>query len=434
MHGLNLILLIAVTALLIVAGVVEILIHRRNLARVRIRIHVNGTRGKSSVTRLIAGGLRAGGIVTCAKTTGTLARMILPDGREFPVFRPSRANVIEQLRIVSAAAAAEAQALVIECMALQPELQWLSESKIVRATIGVITNARPDHLEVMGPSEEDVAWALCGMVPRQGKLFTAEQRLLPILARVAKDRGSELLAISEEEIATVTRADLAGFRYTEHAENVALALRVCASLGVARDVALRGMWAATPDPGVLTEHELTFFGRRIVFVNGFAANDPVSTERIWNMAIARHPDVERRVAIFNCRVDRPDRSLQLGRECVRWRPPDQIVLMGTGTYLFARAAVDAGADASKFVFVEDRRVEEIFEATVALVGSSALVMGMGNIGGQGLELCRYFRNRSAPPGEAAPAREAAAPDEPAPTPAASAASAPAAAPPERESA
>jgi gamma-polyglutamate synthase len=389
-------LLIAVMLGLVVLAVVEILVHRRNLRRVGIRIHVNGTRGKSSVTRLIAGGLRAGGIRTCAKTTGTLARMILPDGREYPVFRPSKPNVIEQVRIVAAAAAAEAQALVIECMALQPELQWLSESKLIRATHGVITNARPDHLDVMGPKDTDVAWALAGMVPPRGKLFTAERQHLAILEKACQDRVCELRAVTPEDVAAITPEQLAGFSYTEHAENVALALKVCQQLGVDARTALSGMWAASPDPGALTEHSLDFFGRRLVFVNGFAANDPVSTETIWNLAIERYPEVEQRIAVFNCRADRADRSLQLGRECVAWRQPDHLVLMGTGTYIFARAAVAAGLDAGKLVFMEDHAVADIFEAIVALVPRSALIMGMGNIGGQGLELVRYFRNRSAP--------------------------------------
>jgi poly-gamma-glutamate synthase PgsB/CapB len=202
--------------------------------------------------------------------------------------------------------------------------------------------------------------------------------------------------VTAADITAVGAEEMAGFRYTEHPDNVALALRVCVDLGVDRATALRGMWKANPDPGALTEHELQFFGRRIVFINGFAANDPVSTEKIWNMALKRYPEVERRVAIFNCRADRPDRSIQLGRECVRWSPPDHIVLMGTGTYLFARAAVAAGLDATRLVFAEDRGVDDIFEATVALVSRSALVMGMGNIGGQGLELARFFRNRAAP--------------------------------------
>jgi poly-gamma-glutamate synthase PgsB/CapB len=393
-------LLVVVTAVVIFGCVVEALAHRRELSRIPIRIHVNGTRGKSSVTRLIAAGLREGGIPTCAKTTGTLPRMILPNGSEYPVFRPSSPNVIEQIRIVDTASTYEARALVIECMALQPPLQWLSESKLVRATHGVITNARADHLDVMGPTEQDVARALAGMVPVKGTLFTAERRHLDILAHAARDRGSSLIAVGEGEIASVTPEELAGFSYVEHAENVALALRVCAELGVDRTTALRGMWRARPDPGVLTTHELDFFGRRLVFVNGFAANDPESTERIWNMALDRFPGVEKRVAIFNCRADRPARSVQLGRACVTWRPADHYVLIGSGTFIFARAAAAAGLDMTKIVLAEDRPVPEVFELVVDLVGASSLVMGMGNIGGPGLPLVRYFRNRSVVKGAA----------------------------------
>src|SRR5438876_6804518 len=72
--------------------------HRRALARIPIRIHVNGTRGKSSVTRLIAAALRAEGIPTVAKTTGTSARLILPDGSEQAVPRDGRPNISELIR------------------------------------------------------------------------------------------------------------------------------------------------------------------------------------------------------------------------------------------------------------------------------------------------------------------------------------------------
>ena len=160
--------LAATTGLLIGGGVAELAVHRRNLRQIPIRIHVNGTRGKSSVARLIAAGLRNAGQRTCCKTTGTLPRMIMPDGSEYPVFRPAKANVIEQIRIVAAAAEINADALVLECMALIPSLQWLCEDKLVRATHAVITNAREDHLDVMGPGGRDVALALAGMVPVGG--------------------------------------------------------------------------------------------------------------------------------------------------------------------------------------------------------------------------------------------------------------------------
>jgi gamma-polyglutamate synthase len=390
----GIILLAAITAILIALGIAESAAHRRRLAKIPIRIHVNGTRGKSSVTRLIAAGLREGGVTTCAKTTGTLPRMIMPNAAEYPVFRPSGPNVIEQIRIVRAAASYPAEALVIECMALQPHLQWLSESRFIRATHGVITNAREDHLDVMGPSEEDVAWALAGMTPLAGQLFTADRRHADIFRQAAADRGSRLLAIDEDDVSRISAEDLSQFSYVEHAENVALALAVCEEIGIDRATALRGMWKASPDPGAMTDHEIDFFGRRVFFVNGFAANDPESTERIWNMAIERYRHAEKRIAVFNCRADRADRSGQLGRACASWQPADHYLLIGSGTYLFARAADAAGLDMQKVIFVENRRVEEIFEAIVELVDRSALVMGMGNIGGPGLEVVRFFRNRS----------------------------------------
>lgn len=370
--------------------------HARRLARIPFRVHVNGTRGKSSVTRLIAAGLRGGGLTVCAKTTGTTARMILPDGRELPIFRPAGANVREQVRVVRVAAAFESDALVIECMALQPELQWLSEKWFVRATHGVITNARPDHLDVMGPGPDDVAWALCGMVPRGGVLYTCEQDRLQILRSACEDRASSLVAIGPEDFGRVTEADLAGFTHREHPDNVALALKVCEDLGVDRRVALEAMWTAKPDPGVLSEHHLDFFGRHIVFYNAFAANDPVSSLMIWRLALDRHPDLDRHVALVNCRADRADRSRQLAEAIAEWPGVGPIVLIGTGTAIFARSAAKRGVSPTRLVTVEGASVEQIFESVVEVVGDRALVVGLGNIGGPGLELVRMFKNRGRP--------------------------------------
>lgn len=387
-------LLFVIFALLCMAGVWEWFSHRANLARILVRIHVNGTRGKSSVVRLIAGGIRESGTVVCAKTTGTLARMILPDASEYPIFRPAGANVIEQVRIVSVAASYGAGALVLECMALQPHLQWLSESKFLRSTHGVITNVRADHLDVMGPGERDVALALAGTTPKDAKLFTAERKYLPVFERAVRDRQADLIRVTAEDVAAVSDADMAGFFHIEHKENVALALSVCRDLGIDRETALRGMWKAPPDPGALTMSHLEFFGRDIYFVNAFAANDPESSEQLWNMAIERHPQAGKRIIIFNCRSDRPNRSEQLGTACPDWPGADHYLLMGSGTYFLARAAVSNGLPMGKIITAENEPESEIFEKVVELAGRSTLVVGLGNTKGQGLSLARYFRNRS----------------------------------------
>ena len=66
-----LLILGALATVLVISGLLEFKYHQFSLSGIPIRIHVNGTRGKSSVTRLIAAGLRAGGKRTFAKTTGT---------------------------------------------------------------------------------------------------------------------------------------------------------------------------------------------------------------------------------------------------------------------------------------------------------------------------------------------------------------------------
>ncbi len=381
-------------------GLWEALAHRRVLGTIPVRIHVNGTRGKSSVTRLLSGALREAGLTVCAKTTGTLARFITPAGREYPIYRPAGANVGEQVRIVKTASGYKPDALVIECMALQPSYQWMSEKMFVRATHGVITNARPDHLDVMGPEPSDVALALCGMVPRGGKLFTCEREHAGVMEQICADRGSEFVGADEGDVAAISDADLAGFPYQEHAENVALVLKVCADLGIDRGTALRGMWKSPPDVGVLKEYELGYFGRTLFFVNAFAANDPVSTGRIWEGCVSKRPDVKR-IALFNCRADRPDRSFTLGEACLGWTGADLYLLIGTGTHAFTRAALPKGLDPEKIHYADGKSASQIFETMLSVCGRSALVVGMGNIGGPGLELLQMVKNRTAP--EADPA-------------------------------
>jgi len=81
------IILIIATLILIGNWILEYRRHSRKVAAIPIRIHVNGTRGKSSVTRLIAAGLRAGNVKTVAKITGTQPRVVLSDGREAAIIR-----------------------------------------------------------------------------------------------------------------------------------------------------------------------------------------------------------------------------------------------------------------------------------------------------------------------------------------------------------
>ncbi|MEK7348937.1 MAG: poly-gamma-glutamate synthase PgsB [Candidatus Eisenbacteria bacterium] len=376
-------------------GVLESRRHAANLASIPLRIHVNGTRGKSSVTRLIAAGLRAGGVRTFAKTTGTMARMILPDGAEVDVYRPGRANIIEQIRIVRRAVDERAEALVIECMAVAPELQPITERRLVRSTIGVITNVRADHLDVMGPTVEDAARVLAQTMPVQGIVFTAERERRAILEEEAAARGTMLRVA---DASTVTDADLARFSYVEHAENVALALDVCARLGVGREAALAGMAAAAPDPGVLRRVVVRVGSKEIAFVNAFAANDPDSTRIIWErLGLDRPQPGSRRLVLANCRSDRLQRSEQIATLVARTLTADHVVLSGEGTAVVAFKAVQQGLDPARLTDLGGRTAEHVYERILALAGPRATVVGIGNIVGLGQEIVLHFQNRAERP-------------------------------------
>lgn len=92
---LPIVVLLAIVASLVAYGLVEFHNHQRILATIPLRIQINGTRGKSSVTRLVAAGLRAGNIRTFAKTTGTAPRVIDAEGKDHIIHRLRKASIGE---------------------------------------------------------------------------------------------------------------------------------------------------------------------------------------------------------------------------------------------------------------------------------------------------------------------------------------------------
>ncbi len=117
--------LVIILVLFIFVGIIENYVLKKSLKRIPIIVIVNGTRGKSTVTRLIAAGLRGGGYKVMAKTSGTRPRMVINNEVEVPVIRLGRANIIEQVRIIKKAADLGIQALVLENMSLRPDLQYM---------------------------------------------------------------------------------------------------------------------------------------------------------------------------------------------------------------------------------------------------------------------------------------------------------------------
>ncbi len=375
---------------LIIYGILEYRQHQKYLQSIPIRIHVNGTRGKSSVTRLIGAGLRAGGYSTITKVTGTFPRMILSDGIEVAIHRKEKANILEQLKIVKYSSKQKADVLLIECMALQPEYQRITEQQMIKSTHGVLTNIRMDHLDVMGPRLENVAEALTLTIPRNAKIFTAEQRMLDYIEKKAGKLNTEVIA-SDGNMVSIE--EMRGFDYFEHPENVALAISVCQSLNVERDRALAAMKKTLPDEGALRKYKVRKEGKSIIFYNALAANDPESSIILWKNIRELEGNEQQYMIIMNSRKDRKERSMQLVM-AFSSLTFDHLFLTGENVDLVGAMARRKGINEGKIHLIglkePQRQADEIIDKS----GHFSVVVAFGNMGAGGAELAKYFEQIS----------------------------------------
>lgn len=377
--------------IILLYGIIEYQIHQKYIQSIPIRIHVNGTRGKSSVTRLIGAGLRAGGYKTYTKVTGTFPRLILPDGSEAAIYRKEKANILEQLQIIKYCALNKAEVLIIECMALQPQYQKITELQMVKSTIGVITNVRLDHLDVMGPGLKDVGKALCGTIPNNSNIFTSEDRCIDMMNDVAKKRNT---TIHQSLGSTVSDEQMSGFSYIEHKDNVALALDICHSLGIGREKALKEMQTTIPDEGVLTKVTINTDGKRIDFYNAFAANDPESSLMIWNSIVDNCDSDEHLVILLNTRKDRQDRARQLIELIALSLDAHSVALVGDSVDLVVEMALHQKIDRKIIFPIGSKPTAEAFIDLCELSHPKTTIVGIGNMGAGGAELVKYFETQS----------------------------------------
>jgi len=370
-------------------GIIEQTNHQKRVNSIPIRIHVNGTRGKSTTTRLIAAGLREAGFKVLAKTTGTLPQLIFEDGMEAPLKRIGNPNIIEQLKIFKEAAKRKVDVLVVECMAISPEPQWVSEHKMVKSTIGVITNVREDHLEDVGPGLNNMAESLKLTIPQKGVLVTAEKDYFSLFKEQADKLKTKIIWADPDDVSDRT---IDKFNYMNFKENISIALRVNKLLGVKEEVALRGMLKANPDPGALKVYKLIKEGKIVFFVNAFAVNDRRSALLVWGN-VKKIFDLSNLpvIGIINSREDRVLRSIEFSRILATDIILSKIILVGPLNKLVERALLKLKVPTEKIINLERLTdAEKVIEAALRLINNKAILIGFGNTKGTGQNLIEYF--------------------------------------------
>ena len=376
--------LIIILTLLFFFGILENYYHNKALAKIPIRIHVNGARGKSSVTRLIAAGLRAGGIVTMGKTTGSAPRIIDKEGRDLIIHRLRSASIGEQVKLIRNFSKKKIEALVIECMAVQPQYQWIAEQKMIKSTISVITNIRPDHLDEMGSTMSDISYSLSNTIPFNGSLITAERDYCSELEEVSEKRNTVINIVDSND---VSDEYLNKFPYLEHADNIAIALEVCKNLNIDSEIALEGMLKTPPDPGALVIWNLVFGNKQNQFVSAFAANDPKSTLQIWKLLESRISNSTSCI-FLNTRADRMYRTNQLISLVLNEIKPESFIIRGDN--LPAELISKIKEEGIKLKVFNDKTTPNILVDYIKTLDKH-FIMGIGNIVGWGEELVNNLK-------------------------------------------
>jgi len=357
--------------------------HERRLRHYKIRVHVNGIRGKSTVTRLIAGVLREAGYKTLAKTTGSAAATINPDGEDVPIPRKGAANVKEQQDLLAEWEPVGAEAMVVECMALQPKYQEWAEQKVLHSHIGVITNVREDHQDVMGETLPEIAVSMAHMCPSGGILITAEPNpeLQAVLKREAEKRGSQLLVADP---ARVRDDEVARFDYLSFKENITIGLAVADRLGIDRETAMRGMLKARGDIGVVRMQNVVLRGKPVIWANLFAVNDRESMMISMDVLEAHCTPQTIKIGILNNRYDRERRAEQFGDVAVKDLRFDRLITFGAYEDLVTKRLLANGFPRERIAnlgFSVNPGVEQIIDTIAAMIpdGQPAMLVGFVNI-------------------------------------------------------
>ena len=355
---------------------------KRNVEKIPIRVNINGIRGKSTVTRLITSILTEAGYKTVGKTTGTAARMIywFQDDEDIIVRQPQGANIGEQLKVLQKAADLNAEALVCECMAVNPDYQKVFQFRMLEANIVVIVNVLEDHLDVMGPTLDQIAQAFGATIPYNGFLITIDCAYTNYFKQIAKERNTKVIIADNSKI---TDEYLAKFDYMIFPDNASLALAVGEALGIDEETCFKGMWNAHPDPGAMRITRIGDENLNCTFVNGFAANDPQSTVNIWERVKELEYNTEDPIVIMNCREDRVDRTEIFVSDVFPKIQTHTLVAIGEVSEPITTAFNNGQfPNVKNYINLEYAEPDKIMETLNPLL-KDRMVFGVGNIHGQG---------------------------------------------------
>jgi poly-gamma-glutamate synthase PgsB/CapB len=385
--GMHLLPLTGCLVIFVLYLVCERLMLDRRVAAIPLRIAVTGTRGKSSVARMIASVLREDGRRVTAKTTGSQARIVLPDAGEVEVRRRGIPSIIEQKLLIRRAAQLKTDCLVAEVMSIHPENHYIESQQILRPHIVVITNFRCDHTEAMGKTPEEIAAVFCLDIPEKATVFVLERECGPLVEARIEAAAGTLVKVRPGYSARLQ--DLApGLTRREFTGNLDLVCALADHLGIGDSTICDGIMKSRQDIGRLRvwKYQSGDAVNACYLVNGFAANDPESSLQVIRMARDRLAAAGRQwVGLLSLRADRADRTVQW-IEALRsgmFACLSRIYITGAHSGIVRRTVQSAHV-------LRGRLPRDMMQEIMTGLDDHSVIVGLGNMKGAGELLVDFW--------------------------------------------
>ncbi len=270
---------------------------RRNLSHVSNRILVGGMRGKTTFVRLLHAGLLRHGVRTLGRVSGDSPVLLLPDGQERLSPRRGLPNIAELQRVLLDPMTRNAEAVILENMAIRPDLQQVVREQIFRPTLQVMAGDAPDHLDVFPEDPRARAAMLLGTLDKRVPLLLVPGGENEEMLALARKRGFSL-------VEPVEGLALPGL-HAHMRHIVAAVMAALVRFGAGRDAALEAIVPLAEEYQKIDVYTTTE-GFRLADL--LSVNDPLSTSQLLRLLLAKAGVEPEQAGVIYCH--RGDRGVR----------------------------------------------------------------------------------------------------------------------------
>lgn len=291
-----------ITAVIILFMILEYFWLSISIRRIPTRILINGTRGKTTTVKILHQLLNQAGWMTFSKTTGDLPQLHYPDGKSKTLHRFGPANIKENIRQFIYTTRYKPQAMILECMALHPELQNILSHKIFRPTHIALTNIKNDHQEVMGVDHTDIVQSMAHSLTANARKFLPEELQDGFRKVISHEYGTQFYkeAPYSKVFSNIPPQIIEA--------NWGLIRMVCEELQINSQITssvFTREWKRIDESLRINIPHLN-----LEFIDLFSINDPDSASQFINHQRLNNSIEKVEILLLNTRRDRPLRSLE----------------------------------------------------------------------------------------------------------------------------